>query len=118
MLGLRGVRLGIVKNGLYKMQVRALMEAALARKDKGGNPVVAIMIPLVVTLAELVLARQWVSEEIAETLGDRAGELHVPVGTMIETPRAAVRGDEIAEAADFFSFGTNDLTQMTFGLQS
>jgi pyruvate,orthophosphate dikinase len=115
MLGLRGVRLGIVKNGLYKMQVRALMEAALARKDKGGNPVVAIMIPLVVTLAELVLARQWVSEAVAETLGDRAGELHVPVGTMIETPRAAVRGDEVAEAADFFSFGTNDLTQMTWG---
>jgi pyruvate,orthophosphate dikinase len=115
MLGLRGVRLGIVKDGLYKMQVRALMEAALARKDKGGTPIVEIMIPLVVTLAELVLARQWTCDAVAATLGDRQDEFHVAVGTMIETPRAAVRGDVVAEAADFFSFGTNDLTQMTWG---
>ena len=115
MLGLRGVRLGIVKDGLYKMQVRALMEAALARKDKGGDPIVEIMIPLVVTLAELELARRWTTEAIEETLGDRVGEFDVTIGTMIETPRAAVRGDEVAEAADFFSFGTNDLTQMTWG---
>jgi pyruvate,orthophosphate dikinase len=115
MLGLRGVRLGIVKDGLYKMQVRALMEAAAARKDKGGNPVIEIMIPLVVTLAELDLARQWTTEAIDETLGERAAEFDISIGTMIETPRAAVRGDEVAMAADFFSFGTNDLTQMTWG---
>jgi pyruvate,orthophosphate dikinase len=115
MLGLRGVRLGIVKDGLYKMQVRALVEAALARKDKGGDPIIEIMIPLVVTLAELVLARQWTCEAVDETLRGRGAELDVKVGTMIETPRAAVRGDEVAEAADFFSFGTNDLTQMTWG---
>ncbi len=113
--GLRGVRLGIVKDGLYKMQVRALMEAALTRKDKGGHPIIEIMIPLVVTLAELELARRWIEEAIEEMLGDRVGEFDVTIGTMIETPRAAVRGDEIAEAADFFSFGTNDLTQMTWG---
>ena len=115
MLGLRGVRLGIVKDGLYKMQVRALMEAALTRKAKGGHPIIEIMIPLVVTLAELVLARRWTCEAVEEALGDRVGEFDVKVGTMIETPRAAVRGDEVAEAADFFSFGTNDLTQMTWG---
>jgi pyruvate,orthophosphate dikinase len=115
MLGLRGVRLGIIKDGLYKMQVRALMEAAVARKEKGGNPVIEIMIPLVVTLTELELARQWTSEAIEEVVGDRVREFDVTIGTMIETPRAAVRGDEVAEAADFFSFGTNDLTQMTWG---
>ncbi len=115
MLGLRGVRLGIVKGGLYKMQVRALVEAALARKAEGGHPIVEIMIPLVVTLTELQLARDWVVEEVAEVLTAAGAELDVEVGTMIETPRAAVRGGEVAEAADFFSFGTNDLTQMTWG---
>jgi pyruvate,orthophosphate dikinase len=115
MLGLRGVRLGIIKDGLYKMQVRALMEAAVARKDKGGNPVIEIMIPLVVTLPELDLTRRWVEEAVAAVVGDRADEFDVSIGTMIETPRAAIRGDDIAEAADFFSFGTNDLTQMAFG---
>ncbi len=115
MLGLRGVRLGIIKDGLYKMQVRALMEAARTRKDKGGHPIIEIMIPLVVTLSELQLARRWTAEAIEETVGDRVDEFDVTIGTMIETPRAAVRGDEVAEAADFFSFGTNDLTQMTWG---
>jgi pyruvate,orthophosphate dikinase len=115
MLGLRGVRLGIVKGGLYKMQVRALIEAALSRRARGGNPIVEIMIPLVVTLTELQLARDWVVEEVTEVLGEAGVDLDVKVGTMIETPRAAVRGGEVAEAADFFSFGTNDLTQMTWG---
>ena len=73
------------------------------------------MIPLVVTLSELELARRWTTEAIEETVGDRVDEFDVTIGTMIETPRAAVRGDEVAEAADFFSFGTNDLTQMTWG---
>jgi pyruvate,orthophosphate dikinase len=115
MLGLRGVRLGIVKAGLYAMQVRALMEAALARRAKGGDPIVEIMIPLVVTVDELELARRWVQDEVTAVLAERGEQLDVPIGTMIETPRAAIRGDEVAEAADFFSFGTNDLTQMTFG---
>jgi pyruvate,orthophosphate dikinase len=119
MLGTRGVRLGVIKPGLYAMQVRALMQAALDRLEAGGKPKVEVMIPLTVTRAELALARSWVADTVAEVLGDlperQAAELHVAIGTMVETPRAALRADEIAQEADFFSFGTNDLTQMTFG---
>jgi pyruvate,orthophosphate dikinase len=115
MLGTRGVRLGVIKPGLYAMQVRALMQAAAERVAAGGKPKVEIMIPLTVTRQELALARSWVEKAIAtETAGLRR-KPNVLIGTMIETPRAAVRADEIAEEADFFSFGTNDLTQMTFG---
>lgn len=113
MLGVRGVRLGIIKDGLYKMQVRALLEAAERRRAAGGNPIVEIMVPLIVTLPELDLVRGWIEETITEVVGPDAG--HIRIGTMIETPRAALRADEIAEAAEFFSFGTNDLTQLTFG---
>jgi len=116
MLGLRGVRLGIVKVGLYRMQVRALVEAAILRQSVGGRPVVEVMIPLVINLAELDLTRRWVEEEVEAVLAEHHARLSVPVGTMIETPRAAIRADDIARAADFFSFGTNDLTQMTLGL--
>ncbi len=115
MLGTRGVRLGVVKPGLYAMQVRALMEAAADRVAAGGKPVVEIMIPLTVTRQELALARSWVEDAIAEATKGLKKKPKVIIGTMIETPRAAIRADEIAEEADFFSFGTNDLTQMTFG---
>jgi len=119
MLGTRGVRLGVIKPGLYSMQVRALMEAAVQRVADGGKPVIEIMIPLTVTREELALARGWVEEAVTETLASvgrsTRRRLEVLIGTMIETPRAALRADEIAEVADFFSFGTNDLTQMTFG---
>jgi pyruvate,orthophosphate dikinase len=115
MLGTRGVRLGVVKPGLYAMQVRALMEAAAARVAKGGKPVVEIMIPLTVTREELAEARGWVEEAVAAATKGAKKAIDVTIGTMIETPRAALRADEIAEEADFFSFGTNDLTQMTFG---
>ena len=115
MLGTRGVRLGVIKPGLYAMQVRALMEAALDRAKAGGKPVVEIMIPLTVSREEMVEARGWVTEAIAEAMKGSRRRLDVTIGTMIETPRAALRADEIAEVSDFFSFGTNDLTQMTFG---
>ena len=116
MLGTRGVRLGVVKPGLYAMQVRALLEAAAERAKKGGKPIVEVMIPLTVTREELALARSWVVDGIAEaTKGSTGKKPKVSIGTMIETPRAALRADELSEEADFFSFGTNDLTQMTFG---
>jgi pyruvate,orthophosphate dikinase len=119
MLGTRGVRLGVIKPGLYAMQVRALMEAAVQRVADGGRPVIEIMIPLTVTREELALARGWVEEAVTATLAGAGRStrrhLEVLIGTMIETPRAALRAGEIAEEADFFSFGTNDLTQMTFG---
>jgi pyruvate, orthophosphate dikinase len=115
MLGTRGVRLGIIKSGLYRMQVRALVEAALARRRAGGTPIVEVMIPLVVTLPELELTRRWVEDEVVAVAGDDPDAFRVLVGTMIETPRAALVADELAASADFFSFGTNDLTQMTFG---
>ena len=117
MLGTRGVRLGVLKPELYRTQIRALFDAAVERKVAGGDPQVEVMIPLSVSEAELALAVGWVreiGEEIAsETHG--IGGFSYSVGTMIETPRAALVADEIAHVAEFFSFGTNDLTQMTFG---
>ena len=119
MLGTRGVRLGVIKPGLYSMQVKALMEAALLRIRDGGSPVVEVMIPLTISRNELHLARGWVLSAIDEVLsGATSSErerLDVKIGTMIETPRAALLAGEIANEAEFFSFGTNDLTQMTFG---
>jgi pyruvate, orthophosphate dikinase len=115
MLGTRGCRLGIIKPGLYRMQVRALLQAALTRKRAGGDPVVEIMIPLIVSEPELKLIEQWVREEAEAVLRDAGVDVEYLVGTMVETPRAALVADRIAQVAEFFSFGTNDLTQMTFG---
>ena len=116
MLGTRGVRLGVARPGLYEMQVRALMEAALDRLEANGKPVIEIMIPLTVSRAELAHARSWVEHAIDETVPAEARrKLAVTIGTMVETPRAALVAGELAQSADFFSFGTNDLTQMTFG---
>lgn len=111
MLGTRGVRLAILREGLYRMQVRALAAAIGDRRRAGGKPDVGIMIPLVVTAPELALVRRWVEEELAQA--DVTSD--VLIGTMIETPRAALCAGSIARSADFFSFGTNDLTQLTFG---
>jgi pyruvate,orthophosphate dikinase len=116
MLGTRGCRLGILKPGLYRMQVRALMQAAVTRRERGGNPIVEIMIPLIVSEPELKLLEEWTREEADAVLADaKISDLHYLVGTMVETPRAALVADRIADVAEFFSFGTNDLTQMTFG---
>jgi pyruvate,orthophosphate dikinase len=115
MLGLRGVRLGIVIPGLFVMQARAILEAAAARTRAGGRPLPEIMIPLVAAVQELELVKAEVLA-VARAVEEEQGiELPFTVGTMIELPRAAMTAHEIAEAAEFFSFGTNDLTQMTWG---
>ncbi|MEU4162900.1 pyruvate, phosphate dikinase [Actinoplanes sp. NPDC026670] len=111
MLGLRGVRLGLVVPGLFAMQVRAVAEAAAARAATGGDPRPEIMVPLVGTVQELDVVRA----EALEILSRVEGAPPIPIGTMIEVPRAALTAGDIAHAADFFSFGTNDLTQMTWG---
>jgi pyruvate,orthophosphate dikinase len=115
MLGLRGVRLGLVVDGLYALQVRAVAEAAAARKEAGGDPHVEIMVPLVGSWMELHLVRDELESVVADVASDTGVELDFPIGTMIELPRAALTSGRIAETADFFSFGTNDLTQTTWG---
>jgi len=115
MLGLRGVRLGVVIPGLFDMQVRAIAQAAAERLRAGGNPLPEVMIPLVGAVQELELMREGAEAVIADVAAESATELNIPIGTMIELPRAAVTAGQIAEAADFFSYGTNDLTQTTWG---
>ncbi|WP_327118857.1 pyruvate, phosphate dikinase [Streptomyces sp. NBC_01341] len=115
MLGLRGVRLGLVIPGLFAMQVRAIAEAAAQRKNAKGDPRAEIMIPLVGTVQELEIVREEADRVIAEVEAATGTELKLSIGTMIELPRAALTAGQIAEAAEFFSFGTNDLTQTVWG---
>ncbi len=115
MLGFRGCRLPIIYPEIGDMQVRAIIEAAIAVKKKGKEVLPEIMIPLVGTVEELAILKKRaiaVAEEVMKKAGTKVEYL---VGTMIEVPRAALTADQIAEEAEFFSFGTNDLTQMTFG---
>ncbi|EFF90906.1 pyruvate, phosphate dikinase [Streptomyces sp. e14] len=115
MLGLRGVRLGLVIPGLFTMQVRAIAEAAAERKNAKGDPRAEIMIPLVGTVQELEIVREEADKVIAEVEAATGAKLKLAIGTMIELPRAALTAGQIAEAAEFFSFGTNDLTQTVWG---
>ncbi|MFB7336309.1 pyruvate, phosphate dikinase [Streptomyces adustus] len=115
MLGLRGVRLGLVIPGLFTMQVRAIAEAAAERRNAKGDPRAEIMIPLVGTVQELEIVREEADQVIAEVQAATGVELKLAIGTMIELPRAALTAGQIAEAAEFFSFGTNDLTQTVWG---
>nr|WP_184917556.1 pyruvate, phosphate dikinase [Streptomyces luteogriseus] len=115
MLGLRGVRLGLVIPGLFTMQVRAIAEAAAERKAAKGDPRAEIMIPLVGTVQELEIVREEADAVIAEVEAASGAQLKLSIGTMIELPRAALTAGQIAEAAEFFSFGTNDLTQTVWG---
>ncbi|WP_443049786.1 pyruvate, phosphate dikinase [Streptomyces sp. NBC_00287] len=115
MLGLRGVRLGLVIPGLFTMQVRAIAEAAAERKNAKGDPRAEIMIPLVGTVQELEIVREEADQVVAEVEAATGTSLKLAIGTMIELPRAALTAGQIAEAAEFFSFGTNDLTQTVWG---
>jgi pyruvate,orthophosphate dikinase len=116
MLGLRGCRLGLMIPDFVKIQTRAILQAQINVKKAGGNPIAKIMIPLVGHVNELAATRALLETE-AKAVRDAAGgvEVDYKFGTMIEVPRGALTADEIAREADFFSFGTNDLTQMTFG---
>lgn len=115
MLGLRGVRLGLVLPGLFALQVRAIAEAACMRQKLGGDPRAEIMIPLVGSIQELELVIDEAADVLKEVADAHGCSLKFPIGTMIELPRAALTAGQIAEAAEFFSFGTNDLTQTTWG---
>jgi pyruvate,orthophosphate dikinase len=116
MLGLRGVRLGILFPDLPRMQIRAIFEAVIEVQNEGIDAKPGIMIPLSSDAAELLPLKE-IAAEIAAELGDHHGvDIEYEFGTMIETPRAAITAGEIAATAEFFSFGTNDLTQMTFGI--
>jgi pyruvate,orthophosphate dikinase len=115
MLGMRGVRLGLTVPGLFGMQVRAIAEATAERIKAGGDPQVEIMVPLIGSVMELHLIRDEADAILAEVAEHQQVRLNILIGTMIELPRAALTAGRIAEAADFFSFGTNDLTQTAWG---
>lgn len=116
MLGHRGVRLGITLPEITRMQARAIFEAAVEVKREGGNPIPEVMVPLVVTVEELSRQKVIIDEVAREVLSESGVQVEYLVGTMIELPRAALTADRIAQEAEFFSFGTNDLTQTTLGL--
>ena len=115
MLGLRGVRLGVVIPGLFAMQARAILEAAAERILVGGAPRVEIMVPLVAAVQEFETVKQDILQVARDVRTETGVNLEFLIGTMIELPRAAVTANQIAESAEFFSFGTNDLTQTTWG---
>ena len=115
MLGLRGVRLGLVIPGLFNMQVRAIAHASADRKQAGGDPRPEVMIPLTASVQEMEISREQAEKVLAEVAEETGISVHTLIGTMIEVPRAAMIAGEIAESAEFFSFGTNDLTQMGWG---
>jgi pyruvate,orthophosphate dikinase len=115
MLGNRGCRLGLTTEGLYEMQVEAIARAAAVLATKGLDPRPEIMVPLVGSEGEMERLRSSIAEVVAKVLAEENQDLAIPIGTMIEIPRAALVADQIARHAEFFSFGTNDLTQMTFG---
>jgi pyruvate, orthophosphate dikinase len=115
MLGLRGVRLGLTVPGLFALQVRAIAQATATRLKAGGHPLPEIMVPLVGSVMELHLIRDEADAVLAEVSAAEGVELSIPIGTMVELPRAALTAFRIAEVAEFFSFGTNDLTQTTWG---
>ncbi|MCW2615714.1 MAG: pyruvate phosphate dikinase [Frankiales bacterium] len=115
MIGLRGVRLGLVVPGLFAVQVRALAEAAAELKAEGLDPRPEVMVPLVSAVQELEIVREEAERVLAEVAAQTGQPVDVLIGTMIEIPRAALTSGSIATSADFFSFGTNDLTQMGFG---
>jgi pyruvate,orthophosphate dikinase len=115
MLGLRGCRLGIMFPEIYGMQVRAIATAACQLRKAGKDPRPEIMIPLVSVVTELEVLRAESEAIVEQVKAAERCDIHIPIGTMIELPRAAITADEIGKVADFFSFGTNDLTQTTFG---
>jgi pyruvate,orthophosphate dikinase len=115
MLGLRGVRLGLTVPGLFALQVRAVAQAAAHRVKAGGDPRPEIMVPLVGSVMELHLVRDEADSILAEVAASEGVDLAIPIGTMVELPRAALTAFRVAEVAEFFSFGTNDLTQTTWG---
>jgi len=115
MLGLRGVRLDLVIPGLLDMQVKAIANAAAQCKKAGGDPQPEVMVPLVAAVQEMEIARDRAEKMLTEVAAETGTHVHTPIGTMIEVPRAALTAGDIARSAEFFSFGTNDLTQMGWG---
>ncbi len=115
MLGLRGVRLGLKIKGLFALQIRAIAEAAVECRKRGLDPRPEIMVPLIGSDRELQIVRDEALAIIADVSRESGMELDLPIGNMIELPRAAIRAEQIAEESDFFSFGTNDLTQTAWG---